>query len=803
MFDKRRVQNMSVAKKIGWGFASVGVVLASAVLITVWQVGRTTALTDRVNDLRTPTAQASLSVLNGVNYSLAALRGWIILGNDKFKDQREDAWSDIDQSMDAMSSFAVNWTDPANVERLNRIEGALSKFRRYQAEIEDIAQSPNNTPATKMLLEEAAPMAKIMTDKITEMIDLEFAQSSSPRRKALLGMMADVRGTTGLALASIRAYLLSGDAAFQDQFETLWAKNDRRFADLTANQALLTRQQRTAFAAFTEARRVFAALPSQMFETRGSTEWNLANQWLGTKAAPQAEIIIEALAGMVESQHGLLAADVQEAKSRATILKTTEWGLLFVGLLLASGIGYYVAATISSPLRRMTEVAQAIARGELGHQLEDEREDEIGDLARSFQEVTAAVEGLIQEVDGVAEGVHAGDLSARGRKEEFHGRFSDVVGGVNGLVDALESSHEQVAQESELSKRFLTDLGEAIEALARRDLSTRIEGSYREDFTRVKDSFNSAVGDLDNALGEVQAATEQVAAAADQIAAGAQSLADGASEQASSLEETSSSVQEMAGMTKQNTANATEARGVSEATGEATTRGVESMRRLSDAVAQIKMSSDATAKVVKTIDEIAFQTNLLALNAAVEAARAGDAGKGFAVVAEEVRNLAMRSAEAAQETSRLIEGSVTSADEGVDLNDMVMTQLEEINDGVGNVRDVMGEIAAASEQQTRGVDEINIALEQMNLVTQETAANAEESASAAEELTAQAERVKDLVGSFTLSRIEILAGSRATRRVERSVTPARQDRGAGGNGSNRVGAEMIPFFEDENVLAEF
>jgi methyl-accepting chemotaxis protein len=175
------------------------------------------------------------------------------------------------------------------------------------------------------------------------------------------------------------------------------------------------------------------------------------------------------------------------------------------------------------------------------------------------------------------------------------------------------------------------------------------------------------------------------------------------------------------------------------------------MQKLSAAMDAIKKSADATAKIVKTIDEIAFQTNLLALNAAVEAARAGDAGKGFAVVAEEVRNLAMRSAEAAKNTANLIEESVRNADGGVQINEDVSRNLQEIRDQIKKVSDVMAEIAAASEQQSQGVDQITTAVEQMNTVTQQTAANAEESASAAQELSAQAEEMLGMVSHFKLT----------------------------------------------------
>ena len=204
-------------------------------------------------------------------------------------------------------------------------------------------------------------------------------------------------------------------------------------------------------------------------------------------------------------------------------------------------------------------------------------------------------------------------------------------------------------------------------------------------------------------------------------------------------------------MTKQNTLNAREANNVAIEARDSAQRGVESMSRMSLAINKIKTSSDSTSKIVKTIDEIAFQTNLLALNAAVEAARAGDAGKGFAVVAEEVRNLAMRSAEAAKNTANLIEEAVKNSENGVSINAEVLKNFQEITEKINKVSQVVAEIAAASEQQDQGISQVNKAVEQMNQLTQQNAANAEESASAAEEMSSQSEEMRSMVAGFKLS----------------------------------------------------
>jgi methyl-accepting chemotaxis protein len=255
-------------------------------------------------------------------------------------------------------------------------------------------------------------------------------------------------------------------------------------------------------------------------------------------------------------------------------------------------------------------------------------------------------------------------------------------------------------------------------------------------------SITKPIQKVINALTE---AGEQVSSASGQVAASSQQMAEGASEQASSLEEISSSLEELTSMTKQNAENAKQANAIAGESRKSAEKGNQAMSRMSEAISRIKNSSDETAKIVKTIDEIAFQTNLLALNAAVEAARAGEAGKGFAVVAEEVRNLAQRSAEAAKNTASLIEGSQTNADNGVEVAHEVAKLLEEMVVGSEKVSGLVAEVSAASDEQAQGIDQINIAVAEMDKVTQSNAANAEESASASEELSGQAREMNSTV----------------------------------------------------------
>lgn len=260
-----------------------------------------------------------------------------------------------------------------------------------------------------------------------------------------------------------------------------------------------------------------------------------------------------------------------------------------------------------------------------------------------------------------------------------------------------------------------------------------------------------------------------IAAASTQVASAAQSVASGSQEQAASIEETSSSLEELAAMTKQNADNTKTVAALMNEAKTVVNRAAQGTESMDSAMKEIKSASDQTSKIIKTIDEIAFQTNLLALNAAVEAARAGEAGKGFAVVAEEVRNLAMRAAEAAKNTGSLIEENVHRVAGGVQIVESLKTALTEVTTSSGKVARLVNEIAAASDEQWKGIEQINVAVMQMNQVTQGNAANAEESASASEEMSGQAESLNDLVNQM----MAVINGqSHAETMVHRTHTPS-------------------------------
>jgi methyl-accepting chemotaxis protein len=366
------------------------------------------------------------------------------------------------------------------------------------------------------------------------------------------------------------------------------------------------------------------------------------------------------------------------------------------------------------------------------------------DVVPSGDGVAAAVRTVIAAVQTLD--AHAVELGhAVAEKRAMNVTIGDLRGAFAAVSQRMvegASTVEALRQKNEADMRathaFLGALTPVITALRDGDLTQTVATGFGAEYDRTATNMNAAIAQLRDAIGELNASSRQIDSASTEIANGADSLAQVTSEQAATLEEISASVTELASLGLATTANVREARETTSTATRSAESGVEQVDRLIVAMDGTRDAARETAKIVRTIDEIAFQTNLLALNASVEAARAGDAGRGFAVVADEVRALAMRCAEAARTTAQLIEQAVQRVEGGVAISQEVGTQLKDVANRIVSVHAVMEQIGQAAESQQQGVTQMREAISQLNVTVQQAAANAEESASASQELTAQA-----------------------------------------------------------------
>ncbi len=403
---------------------------------------------------------------------------------------------------------------------------------------------------------------------------------------------------------------------------------------------------------------------------------------------------------------------------------------------LIGGINDLIEAFVK-PINLTSNYIQRISDGDIPPEIKDQYKGDFNIIISNLNQLINIMNSLLKETGTLIEAATNGQLTKRGEEKKFKNSWREMVAGINKLMNAIVNP----IQES------MDVMGE----LARKNMTARVVGNYKGDLNEFKQNINNAGDNLEDALSQVDRAVQQISSASGEISNGSQSLASGSSEQASSLEEIASSLEQMNSLTLNNAENARQGMTLSEQSLKHVMTGNDAMSRMTGAMDAITRSAQETSNIIKTINDIAFQTNLLALNAAVEAAHAGEAGKGFAVVAEEVKNLALRSAEAAKNTDELIETSLKNSEDGAKIVEEVTKSFENIQTSFTKVNNIVKEISVSSDEQSEGIKQINTAVGELNKVTQANAANAEESASAAEELNSQSAELRSMVQEFKLS----------------------------------------------------
>ncbi len=692
-----KLPELKIAGRLGVGFGVLVLVLISAVATTLFEVNGVKNITDRIVELRTPTSQASARLVNNINASLASLRGWMLTGNQAFKAERSAVWSDIAEVSSDLDRLSQNWTNPKNQEAWAEMKVVLAEFAEAQAKVEAIAHTPEEQPATHILVRDAAPLANILVTEITNIINHEAKQPATPERKALLGMMADTRGTTARGLANIRAFLLTGDQKFKQGFEVMWKKNTLRFGHLKENQHLLTPEQLDSFKKFDAAREKFAPLPPKMFSIRASKKWNMANYLLVTEAAPRAGKILNKLlgpkaedgsrsGGMVDNQKRLLNVDAEENAGLITTLLVLQWVILGLGVAIAIAIAYLTTRSIVRPVNAMTGAMGQLADNDLSTEIPAlENKDEVGDMARAVQ---VFKDNMIK----------AEELAAAQRKEE-------------------EMKEARRVRLEELVNAFDKDVGEAMQVV----------GASVEQMQASASSMTATAE-------QTNQRSANVAAAAEQAASNVQTVATAANELTSSIAEISRQMANSSGKAKD---------------------AVTEAENASQQIQGLATAAQSIGDVIDLINDIASQTNLLALNATIEAARAGDAGKGFAVVASEVKNLATQTSKATDDIANQISGIQGATEESVSAIGSISSVIDEINGIAATVAGSVEEQGAATEEIARsvnqaasGTQEVTSNISDVSNAASETGAAASQVAQASSELKSRADRLRNQIETF-------------------------------------------------------
>ena len=447
---------------------------------------------------------------------------------------------------------------------------------------------------------------------------------------------------------------------------------------------------------------------------------------------------------------------------------------------LLEGVNHLADAYIK-PINITSEYIDRISKGDIPEKITEEYRGDFNVIITNLNRCIDMIDGLLRETHVLIGAAREGILDKRADLQGFSGSWSELLDGINQLVEAVVNPIQEVtgvmnriAQGdlqvtvngnyqgefgilSQAVNNTVSDLNSVINQISETigeisdgNLAVDNVQDFKGDFASISDSLNRILNSLNSVLGEINSASDQVSAGSKQVSYGSQALSQGASEQASSVQVLTSAVGEVAEKTKRNAANAGEANELTHVVKGNAEKGNRLMTDMVQAMNEINEASGNISKIIKVIDDIAFQTNILALNAAVEAARAGQHGKGFAVVAEEVRNLAARSAEAARNTTELIQGSIQKVEVGTKLADYTAVALDEINTGVIKIVDIIEDIAKSSNDQAMGISQINMGLNQVSKVVQTNAATAEQSAASSQELSGQAEMLKSMVAKFRL-----------------------------------------------------
>ncbi len=417
-------------------------------------IDETIAIEKRVTQTRVNTVLLGKDIEIGIQKSLAALRGYIILGKSpekalQMKNARQQAWLNIDNALASFQTASTHWTVEKNTQRLKQLSNILAEFKSAQNEVERISHSAENIPSYQKFTKEATPKAELMLSALNQIIDEEERQPANKDRKVLLKQLADSRGSFSIALANIRAYLLSGDNSFTDLFAQKWTINQSSFEQIQQKQHLFTAQQQESWADYKSTRVQFAPLPEKIFALRAINSWNQANFLLGHKAAPKAQQALTILAAMRKSQDQLLSEDIALLHSKNSFIQNSIIAVIFISLLIGVACAITITRNILVRLNPVVVRAQEIANNNMtGSSLPEKGNDELSQLSCAMNKMTNVLNTLVgntaKSMSDVAKGAEH-IQQANGTMYLEIGSTAEQVSQISAAIEELSASTKDVA----------------------------------------------------------------------------------------------------------------------------------------------------------------------------------------------------------------------------------------------------------------------------------------------------------------------------------------------------------------------
>jgi methyl-accepting chemotaxis protein len=454
---------LSIAGKLGLGFSvTIGVALIAYGVIAVQMAAVKTAQ-QQITEVAFPSALAGAAVNTGLEKSLADLRGFMLMGSDpelgkRIEASRAAAWATIHESIEAVAALAADGRDAVDLGPLRK---NFADLKRVQDEIAAICHTPANVPSLQMLASEAAPRTKQMFEQVTAMIDAEAAQPATAERKQLLKSLADCRGNLGMATANIRAFLLTEDTQFRDQFQQCWDRNGNAVRAIEAASALLTPEQAQQWTKLLAVRKEFEPLPARMFASRAADDWNLANHWLVTRAAPLASALRQGLAGLMQHETESTEAAAHDMAAKISASTNATWWGAVLAATLGALISISISRRIAGAMKLLAGRAAAIAQNDLsGEPLTAKGHDEIAALTTSVNTMQTSLKRILGQLAESANNItvateetsKSSQTLASGASEQA-ASLQEVSAALNMVSNEAKQSAEQAASVASAAER--------------------------------------------------------------------------------------------------------------------------------------------------------------------------------------------------------------------------------------------------------------------------------------------------------------------------------------------------------------